>query len=100
MLTISTPGATVSYMFGDGIANLIFPRRKMLARYLGETEYYDKVTDCPPVTIVHGRVYQILVNEPSIFNNGQTIVRIYDTNGVYLTWVPYSVSWRRYWGLI
>ena len=93
------PFAFVGLMLGEGLANLS-GRTKMYARYLGETEYYDKVTDCPPVTLVHGRVYQIVVSGPSIFNNGWTIVRVYDTNGKYLTWVPYSVSWKRYWGQV
>lgn len=95
-LAMLNPFATVRKMME---ANILSPQ-KMLARYLGETEYYDKVTDCPPVTLVHGRVYQITVSGPNIFNNGWTTVRVYDTNGKYLTWVPYSVSWERYWGLL
>lgn len=95
-LAMLNPFAAVGMMMGANILS----RQKMLARYLGETEYYDKVTDCPPVTLVHGRVYQIAVSGPNIFNNGWTTVRVYDTNGKYLTWVPYSVSWKRYWGLL
>lgn len=95
-LAMLNPFATVRRMMETNILS----HQKMLARYLGETEYYDKVTDCPPVTLVHGLVYQIAVSGPNIFNNGWTTVRVYDTNGKYLTWVPYSVSWKRYWGLL
>lgn len=95
-LAMLNPFATVRRMTE---ANILSPQ-KMLARYLGETEYYDKVTDCPPVTLVHGLVYQIAVSGPNIFNNGWTTVRVYDMHGKYLTWIPYSVSWKRYWGLL
>ena len=72
----------------------------MYARYLGKTEYYDKVSNCPPVTLVHGHVYQISVQLHSYMHNGWTIVRIYDDDGRYLTWVPYAVDYRRYWGQV
>ena len=92
------PIGALGMMFGDGIANLVSHRHtKMLARYLGKTEYYDKVTDCPPITLYHGRIYQISVQPPSTLNNGWTIVRIYDHKGRYLTWIPYSVDYRRFW---
>ena len=92
------PIGAVGMMLGEGIANLVSSRHtKMFARYLGRTEYYDKVTDCPPVTLYHGRIYQISVQPPSMLNNGWTIVRIYDHRGRYLTWVPYSVDYRRFW---
>lgn len=70
--------------------------KKMVARYVGKTEYYDKVSNCPPVTLVNGKLYQISV-KPRDFANGWDIVRIYDTHGNYLTWVPYSVSYQRFW---
>lgn len=74
------------------------PRTKMLARYMGQTEYYDKVSDCPPVTLYHGKVYQIEVQKKkSMFNNGWTIVRVYNYDGTFLTWVPYSVDYRKFW---
>lgn len=93
------PFAAVGLMFGEGLANLS-GRTKMYARYLGKTEYYDKVTDCPPITLYHGRIYQISVQPPSMLNNGWTIVRIYDHRGRFLTWVPYSVDYRRFWGQV
>ena len=93
------PFATVGLMLGDGLANLS-GRTKMYARYLGKTEYYNKVSNCPPVTLVHSRVYQISVQLHSYMHNGWTIVRIYDDNGRYLTWVPYAVDYRRYWGQV
>lgn len=71
-------------------------QRKMVARYVGKTEYYDKVSNCPPVTLVNGQLYQISV-KPRDFASGWDIVRIYDTRGNYLTWVPYSVSYKLYW---
>ena len=72
-------------------------RTKMFARYMGQTEYYDKVDDCPPVTLYHGKIYEIEVQDRSTFNNGWTIVRIYDYDGKFLTWVPYSVDYRKFW---
>lgn len=93
------PFAAIGAMFGEGLASR-FDRTKMYARYLGETEYYNKVNDCPPVTLVHGRVYQISVQMHSFTHNGWTIVRIYDDDGRYLTWVPYAVDYRRYWGQV
>ena len=90
------PFAAVGMMLGEGLANLS-GRTKMRARYLGKTEYYDKVSNCPPVTLVHGHVYQISVQLHSYMHNGWDIVRIYDTHGNYLTWVPYSVSYQRFW---
>lgn len=93
------PFAAVGLMSGEGLASL-FGRTKMYARYLGKTEYYNKVSNCPPVTLVHGRVYQITVQLHSYMHNGWTIVRIYDNDGRYLTWVPYAVDYRRYWGQV
>lgn len=93
------PFAAVGLMSGKGLASL-FGRTKMYARYLGKTEYYDKVNNCPPVTLVRGRVYQISVQLHSYMHNGWTIVRIYDYDGRYLTWVPYAVDYRRYWGQV
>ena len=93
------PFAAVGLMLGERLANLSI-RTKMYARYLGETEYYDKVSNCPPVTLVHGRVYQINVQPHSYMNDGWTIVRIYDEDGRYLTWIPYAVDYRRYWGQV
>lgn len=93
------PFAATGMMLGENFANF-FGRTKMYARYLGKTEYYDKVSNCPPVTLVHGRVYQISVQLHSYMHNGWTIVRIYDDDGRYLTWVPYAVDYRRYWGQV
>ena len=93
------PFAAVGLMLGERLASLSV-RTKMYARYLGETEYYDKVSNCPPVTLVHGRVYQINVQPHSYMSDGWTIVRIYDDDGRYLTWVPYAVDYRRYWGQV
>ena len=93
------PFAAVGPMFGKGLANL-FGRTKMYARYLGKTEYYNKVSNCPPVTLVNGRVYQISVQLHSYMHNGWTIVRIYDDDGHCLTWIPYAVDYRRYWGQV
>ena len=93
------PLAAVGLISGERLASL-FGRTKMYARYLGKTEYYDKVSNCPPVTLVHGRVYQISVQLHSSMHNGWTIVRIYDYDGRYLTWVPYAVDYRRYWGQV
>ena len=93
------PLAAVGLIYGKELASL-FGRTKMYARYLGKTEYYDKVSNCPPVTLVHGRVYQISVQLHSYMHNGWTIVRIYDNDGRYLTWVPYAVDYRRYWGQV
>lgn len=93
------PFAAIGLMSGKGFTNL-FGRKKMYARYLGKTEYYDKVSNCPPVTFVHGHVYQISVQRHSYMHNGWTIVRIYDNDGRYLTWVPYAVDYRRYWGQV
>lgn len=93
------PFAAAGLMLGEHLASL-FGRTKMYARYLGETEYYNKVSDCPPVILVHGRVYQISVQMHSYLHNGWTIVRIYDDDGRYLTWVPYAVDYRRYWGQV
>ena len=93
------PFAAVGLMLGEDLANLS-GRTKMYARYLGKTEYYNKVSNCPPVTLVHGRVYQISVQLRSYMHNGWTIVRIYDDDGRYLTWVPYAVDYRRYWGQV
>lgn len=78
---------------------IINPDPKVIARFKGQTEYYDKVTNCPPVTLVHGRLYKISVREPG-FSGGYTIVRVYDTYGHYLTWIPYSVSYRRFWEIL
>ena len=93
------PFAAVGLMLGEGLANLS-GCTKMYACYLGKTEYYDKVSNCPPVTLVHGHVYQISVQLHSYMHNGWTIVRIYDDDGRYLTWVPYAVDYRRYWGQV
>lgn len=94
------PFAAIGRMLADGF-NSLFGRTKMYARYLGKTEYYDKVNNCPPVTLVRGRVYQISVQLHSYIHNGWTIVRVYDDDdGRYLTWVPYAVDYRRYWGLL
>lgn len=93
------PFAATGRMLGEGLASL-FGRTKMYARYLGKTEYYDKVSNCPPVTLVHGRIYQISVQPHFYTHKGWTIVRIYDDDGRYLTWVPYAVDYRRYWGQV
>ena len=93
------PLAAVGLISGKELASL-FGRTKMHARYLGKTEYYDKVSNCPPVTLIHGRIYQISVQLHSYMHNGWTIVRIYDDDGRYLTWVPYAVDYRRYWGQV
>lgn len=98
-VTAINPFAAVGLISGEGLASL-FGRTKMYARYLGKTEYYDKVSNCPPVTLVHGHVYQISVQLHSYMHNGWTIVRIYDNDGRYLTWVPYAVDYRRYWGQV
>lgn len=83
----------------DFFGQIINPDPKVSARFKGTTEYYDKVTNCPPVTLVHGRVYQISVRERGFFG-GYTIVRVYDIHGRYLTWVPYSVSYQRFWEIL
>ena len=70
-------------------------RRKFPAQYIGQTEDYQTI-DCPPVTIWRGKTYLIEVDEHSTFG-AWDIVRVYDTNGRYLMWVPYSVSWRHFW---
>lgn len=70
---------------------------KMWARYLGRSEYYDKVGDCPPVMLWRGNTYQITIDKTKLNSRGWTIVRIYDRKGRYLTWVPYSGDWRAYW---
>lgn len=93
------PFAAIGRMLDEGL-NSLFGRTKMYARYLGKTEYYDKIKNCPPVTLVHGRVYQISVQLHSYMHNGWTIVRVYDDDGRYLTWVPYAIDYRRYWGLL
>lgn len=51
---------------------------KIQARFLGDTEYYDKVSDCPPITLVHNRIYTIEVQQGSAFARGWTVVRVYD----------------------
>lgn len=93
------PFAVTGLTFGNGLASL-FGRTKIYARYLGKTEYYDKVNNCPPVTLIQGRVYQISVQLHSYMHNGWTIVRVYDDDGRYLTWVSYAVDYRRYWGQV
>lgn len=94
------PFAAIGLVIDKGLTSF-FGRKKMYARYLGKTEYYDKVSNRPPVTLVHGRVYQISVQLHSyIRHNGWTIVRIYDDDGRYLTWIPYAVDYRRYWGQV
>lgn len=69
--------------------------RKFLAQYVGQTEDYHAI-NCPPVTIWRGKTYLIEIDEHNALG-AWDIVRIYDTNGRYLTWVPYSVSWRHFW---
>ena len=99
-VTTINPFVALGLMFDKGLASF-FGRKKIYARYLGKTEYYDKANNCPPITFVHGRVYQISVQLHSyILHNGWTIVRIYDDNGHYLTWVPYAVDYRLYWGQV
>ena len=70
---------------------------KMWARYLGRSEYYDKVGDCPSVMLWQGRAYQITIDKTKLASRRWTIVRIYDQKGRYLTWVPYSRDWRTFW---
>lgn len=98
-VAVINPFAVTGLMFGKRLVSP-FGRTKMYARYLGKTEYYDKVSNCPPVTLVYGRVHQISVQLHSYMHNGWTIVRIYDDDGRYLTWVPYAVDYRRYWGQV
>ena len=65
--------------------------RMRCARYLGQTEFYNKVTDCPPIMLTHNRIYKILMRPRGMFG-AFDIVRIYDGYGRYLTWIPYSIN--------
>ena len=87
-------------ILGRGISDTLSTHvrysRKFSAEYLGRTELYNKVTNCPPVMLVHGLIYQISVsNKPDY--HGWIIVRVYDADGKYLTWIPYSAPWTHYW---
>lgn len=73
---------------------------KVQARFLGDTEYYDKASDCPPITLVHNLIYTIEVQQGNLFARGWTIVRVYDFRGRFLTWIPYSVSPYRFWEVV
>lgn len=79
----------------DPILNTLFKvddkTRMRCAKYLGQTEFYDKVMDCPPIMLMHNRIYKILVRPRGMFG-AFDIVRIYDTYGRYLTWIPYSID--------
>lgn len=87
-------------LFGRGISDTLSAHEhytnKFPAQYLGRTELYNKVSNCPPVMLVHGLIYQISVSHKPDYH-GWIIVRVYDADGKYLTWIPYSAPWTHYW---
>lgn len=99
-VAVINPFAATGLMLGGGLASVFFGRTKMYARYLGKTEYYDKVSNYPPMLLVHNHVYKISVQLHSYMHNGWTIVRVYDDDGNCLTWIPYAIDYRRYWGQV
>lgn len=74
-------------------------RKIVNAVYTGRTEEYH-LSGKPSIYLENGKVYKISIQMHSYMHNGWTIVRIYDDDGRYLTWVPYAVDYRRYWSQV
>lgn len=68
------------------------------AIYHGETEFYDKVSDCPPKWIFTNGVYLIQIDKTSK-NNWAYIVYIKDAYDRTVTWIPYGSkrALLKYW---
>lgn len=68
------------------------------AIYYGETEFYDKVSDCPPKWIFTNGVYSVQIDKTHK-NNWAYVVYIKDIYDRTLTWIPYGSknALLRYW---
>lgn len=69
------------------------------AKYKGEDEYYNKVSNCPPVWLRHGNTYKLSFDGYDPIANWD-VIRVYDNDGRYLTWIPYRVSWSKFWEVL
>lgn len=72
----------------------------MKAVYIGQDEYYDKVSGYRSVFFKYGNVYNIEVREMRPFERYKYKVYVTDDAGWVQSWIPYNTDWRLYWAVV